>query len=251
MKSFLTFALFLIFCISLNGQTSVKLPIYYEGQFSSDTAFKFFGPMDENGDGSITFQNKLTDTLLTDVSFYVLIDSVDKAGAPANVNTVYVTGANNTGGIAKKGDKYKLPVNFKLFAGKIGFTVLIEGTPTINNESYYCDLELLLPTCNCMDAVFRNKTEQTCNVVAAHGVQAAVNNEVSFIVYPNPITHTAMIRASSNYVGKPYAIIDNNGKRVLNGIISDGTTTIDINHLPSGNYYIQVQDIRKVLSIIK
>lgn len=247
MKSFFV-SLFLLLFIQLNAQIKIKLPTYYLGTFSSDTIFKSFTPMDDNGDGSVTFQSKLTSTLLTGVKFYLLIDSIDRGGAPSGVITAFVT--TDSSRAAEKGQKYELPAKFKVLAGKLGFSILIEGTPSVNNEAYYCDLEMLLPTCNCMDAVLRNKTEQTCNVSILNGVEATSYDE-AIAVYPNPASHTVMLRTPSCYAGKPYFIIDNNGKQVLGGVVSNGTTTVTTSHLPVGNYYIQVQDVRKVLSIIK
>lgn len=247
MKPFIITFIFLWSFIQLNAQ-KINLPVYKVGQFSSDTIFKHFGNMGDTEDGSITFQNKLTSTLLTGVKFYVLIDTIDKGGAPAGVTTAYIiTDSSRT---AKKGDKYELPVKFKVFAGKIGFSIIIEGTPQISNEAYYCDLMLLLPTCNCMAAVLTNKTEQQCNVTIPDGIQS-LTNEPLVVVYPNPASHTTMFNAPSSYAGKPYSVIDSNGKQVLTGITSNGTTTINTNNLPAGNYYIQIQEVRKALSIIK
>jgi len=247
MKSFFISSAFLFLFIQLNAQ-KIKLPTYSAGKFSSDTIFRFFGPMDDNGDGSVTFQNKLTSTLLTGVKFYVLIDSVDKGGAPANVTTAYVT--TDSGRIAKKGDKHELPAKFKVFAGKLGFSILIEGMPSMENESYYCDLEMLLPTCACVDLVLRNKTEQQCNVTIPDGIQQ-LNDNTSLLIYPNPAAHTVTINTNSDYTGKCYYIIDGNGKQVLTGIISNGTTAVNIDNLPAGNYYIQLEGVRKTLSIIR
>ncbi len=60
-----------------------------------------------------------------------------------------------------------------------------------------------------------------------------------------------MFSTSFNYTGKLYSIIDNNGKQVMTGIISNGTTTVNTNNLPTGNYFIQIQEVSKALSIIK
>lgn len=81
MKSLLS-SIFLMLCIQLNAQIKIKLPTYYVGEFSSDTIFHTLSPMNDTGDGSVSFQNQLTDTLLTGVKFYAIIDSVDRGGAP-------------------------------------------------------------------------------------------------------------------------------------------------------------------------
>lgn len=146
--------------------------------------------------------------------------------------------------------KCPLPVKFKVLAGKLGFSIVIEGTPMVNNEAYYCDLELLLTTCNCMDPVIRNKTEQTCNVTISDGVQLLTNDH-SIIAYPNPASQTLTVDTPSGFAGKPYAIVDNSGKPVITGIVANGATTVDTSNLPAGNYYIQIQEIKKALSIIK
>ena len=109
---------------------------------------------------------------------------------------------------------------------------------------------MLLPTCACMDAVIKNASNKTCNVVLTKGVQET-KNDVSIVVYPNPTSQTVMINTHSNYTGKPYSRIDYSGKLVLTGIIANGTTTVNTNDLPAGNYYLQILDEKRALSIIK
>lgn len=104
MKSSLSILTFFLVFAQLNAQ-KIKLPTYRVGEFNSDTIFKAISSMGDTGEGSATFQNKLTDTLLNDVKFYVVIDSVDNGGAPSGVTTAYVTGANATGGGCCKGNE--------------------------------------------------------------------------------------------------------------------------------------------------
>ncbi len=59
-------------------------------------------------------------------------------------------------------------------------------------------------------------------------------------VYPNPTSAFITIDVDNSILGSSYYIIDQAGRQVLTGKISTSITTVDINQLGKGMYFIQV-----------
>lgn len=59
-------------------------------------------------------------------------------------------------------------------------------------------------------------------------------------VYPNPASTYVTIDVVSSLMGSYYHVIDQAGRLVLKGQINTESTTLDINHLGTGVYFIQV-----------
>jgi len=59
-------------------------------------------------------------------------------------------------------------------------------------------------------------------------------------VYPNPASDVLTINGDNSILGSSYHVIDQAGREVLTGKISSINTTVDINQLANGIYYIQV-----------
>ncbi|MEX2483930.1 MAG: T9SS type A sorting domain-containing protein, partial [Brumimicrobium sp.] len=65
------------------------------------------------------------------------------------------------------------------------------------------------------------------------------NNLTSIEVYPNPSTGVYTI--TSEEVNKPYAVLDNNGRVILEGTFKNKSTEIDISKHDNGIYFLNVE----------
>jgi surface protein len=64
------------------------------------------------------------------------------------------------------------------------------------------------------------------------------NSSVS--LYPNPVVSILNINSNYNLINQPYTIIDGLGRMVLNGKLNEGDTSISVEQLSKGIYYIKV-----------
>lgn len=63
-----------------------------------------------------------------------------------------------------------------------------------------------------------------------------------FKLYPNPVVSVLNIKIDNNLINQPYSIIDGLGRIVLNGNINDVESTINVEQLSKGIYYLKVSD---------
>ena len=61
-------------------------------------------------------------------------------------------------------------------------------------------------------------------------------------LYPNPVINVLNVKVDSNLVNQPYTIIDGLGRIVSNGNLNDVETTINVEQLSKGVYYLKVSD---------
>jgi hypothetical protein len=62
----------------------------------------------------------------------------------------------------------------------------------------------------------------------------------SLNLYPNPTSSVLNIKADATISNQPYTITDALGKIVLKGKLNEGETTINVEHLSKGIYYIKL-----------
>ena len=68
-------------------------------------------------------------------------------------------------------------------------------------------------------------------------------NEINLtLLYPNPVLNVLNIKVDSNLINQPYNVFDSLGRVVLNGNIVDIDTTINVEQLSKGIYYLKVSD---------
>ena len=67
-------------------------------------------------------------------------------------------------------------------------------------------------------------------------------NEVSFSIYPNSVVSVLNVKIDANIINQPYTIIDGLGRVVLKGKINEVETTINVEQLSKGIYYIKLSD---------
>jgi surface protein len=65
---------------------------------------------------------------------------------------------------------------------------------------------------------------------------------VALKLYPNPVLNVLNVNVDSNLINQPYNVVDGLGRVVLNGNINDVETTINVEQLSKGIYYLKVAD---------
>ena len=65
---------------------------------------------------------------------------------------------------------------------------------------------------------------------------------ISITLYPNPISSILNIKTYANIANQPYTISDALGKVVLNGKLNEVDTTINVEQLSKGLYYLKLSD---------
>jgi surface protein len=61
-------------------------------------------------------------------------------------------------------------------------------------------------------------------------------------LYPNPVINILNIKSDYNLINQPYTIIDGLGRVVLNGKLNEVDSTINVEELSKGIYYLKVSD---------
>lgn len=67
-----------------------------------------------------------------------------------------------------------------------------------------------------------------------------VQNAKSISVYPNPAKNSVTLRSATSLSGQFYSITNQAGQQVITGRLIDLSTTINLNKLAAGIYYVQV-----------
>ena len=62
----------------------------------------------------------------------------------------------------------------------------------------------------------------------------------SFKLYPNPAVSVLNIKTDNNFINQPYSIIDGLGRIVLNGKLNEVESTINVEQLSKGIYYLKI-----------
>jgi surface protein len=63
---------------------------------------------------------------------------------------------------------------------------------------------------------------------------------VALKLYPNPVLNILNVKVDNNFINQPYTIIDGLGRVVLNGKLNEVDSTINVEQLSKGIYYLKV-----------
>ena len=61
-------------------------------------------------------------------------------------------------------------------------------------------------------------------------------------LYPNPVTNVLNVKIENNFENLNYRLIDVEGKIINQGLINENITSINVEHLSKGIYFIKVSD---------
>ena len=67
-------------------------------------------------------------------------------------------------------------------------------------------------------------------------------NTSSLKLYPNPVLSILNVKTDYNLINQPYTIVDGLGRVVLNGKINEVESTINVEQLSKGIYYLKISD---------
>jgi surface protein len=65
---------------------------------------------------------------------------------------------------------------------------------------------------------------------------------ISLKLYPNPVLNVLNIKVDDNLINQPYNVFDSLGRVILNGNLDDVYTSINVEQLSKGVYYLNVSD---------
>lgn len=255
MKTFksLLCILFMMYSITSSAQDQdiiISLPHYKQGQHECDTIYKHYGGTGGNQKGTIAFAGDLTNSLMTGVKFYFLVDSIEPGGASLPSAFVDSIGIRVP---MRKGGKYEIPTKIEIY-GKIRYYIIIEGTPLVGNESYYCTLTMKVPGIQnnlTQNIKIQNTAPYLCTVDPIQSVET-MRDKVQLNAYPNPVMDKMTIQVNKEFLPSEYLILDGSGKTISNGMLINSITTLNMSTLPNGNYFIQIGKSSKgVFKIIK
>lgn len=232
------FALFvLLYCGNTIAQ-SITLPAYQKGQYENDTVYTYFGALPLTGKGSVTLGGSLASAFITGVDFKIIIDSTNQGSSPSHTAFRDSLG---TWVPVYQGDTLEIPVSFQLYAGEIGFRILIEGVPQIAGESYLCDLGYKFTPGDDWGLLIMENSQDLCLVDQMSSLAKRTKN-LSIKVFPNPFNQNVTIEFE-NYSNEPYhcMLYDLLGKEVKTiQNISSNKFMIETDGLPKGTYIFQL-----------
>jgi hypothetical protein len=244
MKS--TFIIFaLLSCITSIAQT-ITLPTYAEGQYENDTVYTYYGSLPSTGIGSVDLGGSISSGFITGVDFKIVVDSTNQGASPT-----HAAYRDSLGTLVPvyQGDTLDLPASFQLYAGDIGFHIIIEGTPQIAGEAYLCDLGYMFSTGTDWGLLITENTQDSCLVDQFNGLNDNTRNH-NIKVFPNPFNQNTTIEIE-NYSNEVYNCImyDFLGKKVKSiNNISSNKFMIDKEGLTTGTYIFQLQNKHEIIA---
>jgi hypothetical protein len=245
MKAASTLLLLLSFT-SLIAQP-IALPSYQQGHYENDTVYTYYGSLPSSGIGNISFNGVLLSTgFVTGVDFKVVVDSTDPGASP-----IHAAFRDSLGTFVPvyQGDTLAVPAAFQLYAGAIGFRVIIEGTPQMANETYLCNLEYTFTTGTDWGMLIMESTPDSCQVDPISG-SIEINEDPKINIYPNPFKRRTTIEFE-NHTKEPYAFIlyDLLGKEVKTiKNIGSNRIVVEKEGLPSGILIFQLRNKYGIIS---
>jgi hypothetical protein len=249
MKTNLLILLFAAMNIAVFAQTKFQLPHYTVGHYERTVAYTYFGGLSMTGKGNIALGGSLPSKFITGVKFYMLVDSIKPGVATGNAAFKDSAGVNVP---MRKGDKLPLPINFQLYSGKIGLSIVIEGKPAIIGESYFCDITANYTLDENWGILVSESSQNKCVVDFVKGIETVTDQATDILIYPNPATDQLTIKTGIAVQETIYRITDRSEREVQNGFLTSQSTVVDIHQLQSGDYFIQVgTGLRKTFKIIK
>jgi subtilisin-like proprotein convertase family protein len=78
-----------------------------------------------------------------------------------------------------------------------------------------------------------------------------VTNSTALLVFPNPTSNEVTISLPEEFIGKNIWLFDYTGRLVYSTIVSLKDENLSMLHFASGTYFLQVQDLPKIATIVK
>ena len=88
-----------------------------------------------------------------------------------------------------------------------------------------------------------NRTLTQAEITALYNSTLSISSDTynySINIYPNPVVNILNVKTDSNLINQPYSIIDGLGRVVLNGKLNEVESTINVEQLSKGIYYLKI-----------
>ena len=115
----------------------------------------------------------------------------------------------------------------------------------------YYQIEIVNPN-NCDPTKIMNYSVSKSNIVnnGMGGMNSLNIADINF--YPNPTSNFVTVRFNNNFLGSKYQIVDNTGRIVLSGVLSDENQIVELNTLSAGIYSFRViGELSKTMKLVK
>ncbi len=151
-------------------------------------------------------------------------------------NRILVSGNKDLGG-----DLFSMKKLKRFYSnGNIDPTFGNEGVITFYPDGYHQFIALQ------MDGKILSFNQEIAMYSSRHKILRYHNNPLSVVdfepnellIFPNPSTGDFNLELSTRFLETDYEVFDNLGKKILNGIFSNVTHTIDLSNQPVGMYYL-------------
>jgi hypothetical protein len=230
---------------NINGK--LLIGAHFKSNFAQQYMYNFSGKIDDIG----IWNRALTQQEVTDL-FNACQPSVTSQPANQQINinnTAQFTVASSDNNATYQWQT-DLGVGFQnlnsvgQYTGTINDTLLVSNvTMSNNNQPFRCIIN-----------------SGTCSDTSAVALLTVINNvgvdevaqDVLFAVYPNPAINLIQLSVDKNLIGSHYTIEDNSGRSVKEGVINSESTSIELDKLSNGTYFIRVGNIgKKSFKVIK
>ena len=151
--------------------------------------------------------------------------------------------------------------SYKIYRGTDPTNISLLTTIQSNLNSYtdltppvgavYYQIEIVNPN-SCDPAKVINYSVSKSNIVnnGMGGMNSLNIADINF--YPNPTSNFVTVRFNNNLLGSKYQIVDNTGRIVLSGVLSDENQIVELNTLSTGIYSFRViGELSKTMKLVK
>lgn len=225
----------------------IQLPVYTEGVYECDTLLALTSPINDII-GKVLLKDGLTTSLLTGVKFYLLAGLHGPAG-----NIIQDTQIDSSGVKVpiRSGGKYEIPTQFVSLNYPLSWYIILEGTPAVRGESYFCDLSFFLPLLKTTipeEVYIKKYTQKTCAVDGPQGIDVTSARAASYMLYPNPTNGNMIIQTTMVKPSSEFTLFDSMGKELLKGTLLNEFTLLNMEPFPAGIYYIRIGREHELIS---
>jgi hypothetical protein len=93
----------------------------------------------------------------------------------------------------------------------------------------------------------------TCSLaLSSVGLADGLKTGEAFAVYPNPTSTNVTIESTINQLGTNFSIYEYAGKLILKGTVETETTTVDLQDLPAGIYFMYIgENLSQSIKFVK
>lgn len=186
---------------------------------------------DLNNDGSLDVASSNNKININNGNFFNWI-KINTIGVQSNINGIGARIEINSNGIGTQIRDVRSGEGFRYMSSLTTHFGLALDT-TINSITIYWPSGVV-------DVIGNPNMNQTLSITEGQtlSVNGSINEDLT--LYPNPTTGVLNIKTSLNLENTTYTIFDIKGRRIFNSEFK--TNTIDVSHLSTGAYFLQIID---------